>query len=69
MDTTVFLAVLAAAAMHAGWNAVVKIGLDQFLSVTLVSVAAGVVAASSHPSVRSQMRRLSVSRPSTGRAA
>ena len=44
MDTTVFLAVLAAAAMHAGWNAVVKIGLDQFLSVTLVSVAAGVVA-------------------------
>jgi drug/metabolite transporter (DMT)-like permease len=44
MDTTVFLAVLAAAAMHAGWNAVVKTGLDQFLSVTLVSVAAGMVA-------------------------
>ena len=44
METTVFLAVLAAAAMHAGWNAVVKIGLDQFLSVTLVSVAAGAVA-------------------------
>jgi drug/metabolite transporter (DMT)-like permease len=44
MDSTVFFAVLAAAAMHAGWNAVVKIGLDQFLSVTLVSVAAGLVA-------------------------
>jgi drug/metabolite transporter (DMT)-like permease len=44
MDSTVFFAVLAAAAMHAGWNAVVKTGLDQFLSVTLVSVAAGVVA-------------------------
>ncbi|MPY74293.1 MAG: EamA family transporter [Alphaproteobacteria bacterium] len=44
MDTTVFFAVLAAAAMHAGWNAVVKIGLDQFLTVTLVAVAAGAVA-------------------------
>ena len=44
MDTTIFFAVLAAAAMHAGWNAVVKIGLDQFLTVTLVSVAAGAVA-------------------------
>lgn len=44
MDTTVFFAVIAAAAMHAGWNAVVKIGLDQFLTVTLVSVAAGAVA-------------------------
>lgn len=44
MDTTIFFAVLAAAAMHAGWNAVVKIGLDQFLTVTLVAVAAGAVA-------------------------
>lgn len=44
MDTTIFFAVLAAAAMHAGWNAVVKIGLDQFLTVSLVSVAAGAVA-------------------------
>ena len=35
----------------------------------LVFTAAGVVAASSQPSVRSQMRRLSVSRPSSGRAA
>lgn len=43
MDTTVFLAVLAAAALHAGWNAVVKVGLDRLLSVTLITVAAGLV--------------------------
>lgn len=43
METTVFLAVIAAAAMHAGWNAVVKIGLDRFLSVTLISMASGVI--------------------------
>ncbi len=30
MDATVFAAVLAAALMHAGWNAVVKVGLDRF---------------------------------------
>ncbi len=43
MDTSVFLAVLAAAALHAGWNAVVKIGLDRFLSVTLIALAAAAV--------------------------
>lgn len=43
MDSTVFIAVIAAAAMHAGWNAVVKIGLDRFLSVTLISMASGVI--------------------------
>lgn len=43
METIVFLAVIAAAAMHAGWNAVVKIGLDRFLSVTLISMASGVI--------------------------
>ena len=43
MDSAVFAAVIAAAAMHAGWNAVVKIGLDRFLSVTLIALAAGVV--------------------------
>ena len=30
MDPLVFWAVLAAAAMHASWNAVVKVGLDRF---------------------------------------
>jgi len=41
LDVTVFIAVIAAAAMHAGWNAVVKVGLDGFLSVCLVSMASG----------------------------
>lgn len=45
MEPAVFLAVLFAAALHAGWNAVVKIGLDRFLSVTLISLAAAVVSA------------------------
>ena len=35
MELHVYLAVLAAAAMHAGWNAVVKGGADPFVSVTL----------------------------------
>lgn len=38
MDPVVFCAVLAAAGMHAGWNAVVKLGLDRFSSVLLVSI-------------------------------
>ncbi|MDP6707622.1 MAG: EamA family transporter [Alphaproteobacteria bacterium] len=51
METTVFLAVLAAAAMHAGWNAVVKIGLDSYLAVTLIGVATGLVALACLPFV------------------
>lgn len=43
MEPAVFLALLFAAALHAGWNAVVKIGLDRFLSVTLISLSAGYV--------------------------
>ncbi|HBZ94354.1 MAG TPA: EamA family transporter, partial [Pseudomonas sp.] len=43
MDTTVFLAVIAAAALHAGWNALLKIGLDRFLSATLIQIGAGLV--------------------------
>ena len=38
MDATVFTAVLAAALMHAGWNAVVKVGLDRFSSVLLLAL-------------------------------
>lgn len=38
MTPTVFLAVLAAAAMHAIWNAVVKVKLDRFASVTLMTI-------------------------------
>ena len=43
MSLSVFLAIMAAAAMHAGWNAVVKVGQDRFLSITLVNVAAAAV--------------------------
>jgi drug/metabolite transporter (DMT)-like permease len=38
MDSLVFAAVLAAALLHAGWNAVVKVGLDRFSSVLLLAL-------------------------------
>ena len=44
MDNFVFLAVLFAAACHAGWNALVKVGLDPLSTTTLISVGSGVVA-------------------------
>lgn len=37
MTPAVFLAVLAAAAMHASWNAMIKVRLDRFASVTLMT--------------------------------
>lgn len=37
MELSVFLAVVAAAAMHAGWNAVLKIRLDPFLAMVLIN--------------------------------
>ena len=43
MSTGVFLAVLLAAAMHACWNAVLKVRLEPFLAMTLISGLAGVV--------------------------
>jgi drug/metabolite transporter (DMT)-like permease len=43
MDSFVFSAVLIAAAAHAGWNAVVKQGLEPFAMTVLVAVAAGVI--------------------------
>lgn len=42
MDLTVFLAVLAAAIMHAGWNVLVKLRLDRFLSLCLIQTLMGV---------------------------
>lgn len=36
--------VIAAAALHAGWNALLKIGLDRFLTASLIQIGAGVVA-------------------------
>lgn len=44
MDTSVFLAVLAAAALHALWNTLAKGSADRFLSIMLVAVASGVIA-------------------------
>lgn len=44
LQLPVFLAVLSAAALHAGWNALVKIKLDPFLAMTLIAVSCGIVA-------------------------
>ncbi len=44
IDPIVLSAVLAAAAMHAGWNAVVKARLEPILAMTLVVMACGLVA-------------------------
>src|ERR1700754_2313307 len=38
LDLVVFAAGLAAALMHAGWNAVIRIGLDRFSSILLLSM-------------------------------
>ena len=38
MDNIVFVSVLCAAFMHAGWNALVKAGGDRLLSITIISV-------------------------------
>lgn len=44
MTTDTFLAVLAAAAMHAGWNAFVKVRLEPILAMTMISLTAGLFA-------------------------
>jgi drug/metabolite transporter (DMT)-like permease len=44
MEPLVFAAVLAAAAMHAGWNSFLKVSLEPFLAMTLVSAMAGIAA-------------------------
>ncbi|MDG9924627.1 MULTISPECIES: EamA family transporter [unclassified Pseudomonas] len=44
MDTTVFAVVMAAAVLHAGWNALLKIGLDRFLTASLIQIGAGCIA-------------------------
>lgn len=43
MSTTVFLAVLFAALMHAGWNAVLKIRIEPLIAMTLITAAAGAI--------------------------
>ena len=43
MEITVFLAVLAAAFMHASWNLLVKLKLDRFLSIFLLQTLMGIM--------------------------
>lgn len=44
MTLSVFLAVLGAAVMHAVWNALIKVRLDRFLSISLMTIGMGVAA-------------------------
>jgi drug/metabolite transporter (DMT)-like permease len=44
MDFFVFIAVLAAAAFHAGWNALLKLDLEPIVATSLVATASGLVA-------------------------
>jgi drug/metabolite transporter (DMT)-like permease len=41
LELPVFLAVLAAAAMHAGWNVLIKLELDRFLALLLIQAFMG----------------------------
>lgn len=43
MENFVFVAVLLAAACHAGWNALIKVGLDPLSTTTLIAIGSGVV--------------------------
>lgn len=43
MSSFVFAAVLFAAACHAGWNALIKVGLDPLSSTTLIAIGSAVV--------------------------
>lgn len=43
MDSLVFVAVLAAALMHAGWNVLVKLELDRFLTFCLLQIVIGLM--------------------------
>lgn len=44
MENVVFLAVLFAAACHAGWNVLIKVGLDPLSTTTLISIGSAAVA-------------------------
>lgn len=45
MDTVVFVAVLLAAACHAGWNALLKLEVEPIVAISLISVACGLLVA------------------------
>lgn len=51
MSATVFAAVLAAALMHAVWNALIKVRLDRFASIQLMTLGMGVAAVPALPLV------------------
>lgn len=51
MDSFVFAAVLLAAAAHAGWNAVIKRGLDPLAMTALISIGAAIVSVAFLPVV------------------
>jgi drug/metabolite transporter (DMT)-like permease len=51
LENFVFLAVLFAALCHAGWNALIKVGLDPLSTTTLISLGSGVVAVMALPFV------------------
>ena len=57
MDLFVFLAVLAAAACHAGWNALLKLNVEPIVATALVAAASGVVALPVRHLVRAAERR------------
>lgn len=44
MENHVFAAVLAAAFLHAGWNSIVKIGLDRVSAVLLLALVQAAIA-------------------------
>ncbi len=49
MSTSLFVAVLGAALCHAAWNAALKVRLDPGIAITLISVAAGIIAVPALP--------------------
>ncbi len=51
MSSFVFTAVLFAAACHAGWNALIKVGLDPLSSTTLIAIGSAVVSLACLPIV------------------
>lgn len=49
MDSVVFFSVLAAAFMHASWNALVKVALDRLRAMFLLTLCMGVISACALP--------------------
>ena len=66
MDLFVFLAVLAAAAFHAGWNALLKLNVEPIVATSLVAAASGAVAVPFAIFVGHAQRRRLALRPGLG---